>query len=267
MEQINIISFLHNNGLFFSLYNYFILFLLILSIVIIFCLNSYFSKINKNVKEDIGEEVPWIKDIIEKYKLLLKRQRDLVNTPVFIENYFLEKKRIILSIINIIENSDKIFILLGLFGTFYIVLQALINFNFDQIVSFQELNNQFGQILLNLKPALFVLLLGIISAVLIKIILKSINLKERFNSIKNRLVNHLENNIKYKYNRELKELELLGQLIQTVEEGFKSLENAINKEKETNNSIIKKVFRKEKPALKQDFHESIKDVAATEEDL
>ncbi len=267
MEQINIISFLHNNGLFFSLYNYFILFLLILSIVIIFCLNSYFSKINKNVKEDIGEEVPWIKDIIEKYKLLLKRQRDLVNTPVFIENYFLEKKRIILSIINIIENSDKIFILLGFFGTFYIVLQALINFNFDQIVSFQELNNQFGQILLNLKPALFVLLLGIISAVLIKIILKSINLKERFNSIKNRLVNHLENNIKYKYNRELKELELLGQLIQTVEEGFKSLENAINKEKETNNSIIKKVFRKEKPALKQDFHESIKDVAATEEDL
>lgn len=267
MEQINIISFLHNNGLFFSLYNYFILFLLILSIVIIFCLNSYFSKINKNVKEDIGEEVPWIKDIIEKYKLLLKRQRDLVNTPVFIENYFLEKKRIILSIINIIENSDKIFILLGLFGTFYIVLQTLINFNFDQIVSFQELNNQFGQILLNLKPALFVLLLGIISAVLIKIILKSINLKERFNSIKNRLVNHLENNIKYKYNRELKELELLGQLIQTVEEGFKSLENAINKEKETNNSIIKKVFRKEKPALKQDFHESIKDVAATEEDL
>lgn len=267
MEQINIISFLHNNGLFFSLYNYFILFLLILSIVIIFCLHSYFSKINKNVKEDIGEEVPWIKDIIEKYKLLLKRQRDLVNTPVFIENYFLEKKRIILSIINIIENSDKIFILLGLFGTFYIVLQALINFNFDQIVSFQELNNQFGQILLNLKPALFVLLLGIISAVLIKIILKSINLKERFNSIKNRLVNHLENNIKYKYNRELKELELLGQLIQTVEEGFKSLENAINKEKETNNSIIKKVFRKEKPALKQDFHESIKDVAATEEDL
>lgn len=267
MEQINIISFLHNNGLFFSLYNYFILFLLILSIVIIFCLNSYFSKINKNVKEDIGEEVPWIKDIIEKYKLLLKRQRDLVNTPVFIENYFLEKKRIILSIINIIENSDKIFILLGLFGTFYIVLQALINFNFDQIVSFQELNNQFGQILLNLKPALFVLLLGIISAVLIKIILKSINLKERFNSIKNRLVNHLENNIKYKYNRELKELELLGQLIQTVEEGFKSLENAINKEKETNNSIIKKVFRKEKPALKQDFHKSIKDVAATEEDL
>lgn len=267
MEQINIISFLHNNGLFFSLYNYFILFLLILSIVIIFYLNSYFSKINKNVKEDIGEEVPWIKDIIEKYKLLLKRQRDLVNTPVFIENYFLEKKRIILSIINIIENSDKIFILLGLFGTFYIVLQALINFNFDQIVSFQELNNQFGQILLNLKPALFVLLLGIISAVLIKIILKSINLKERFNSIKNRLVNHLENNIKYKYNRELKELELLGQLIQTVEEGFKSLENAINKEKETNNSIIKKVFRKEKPALKQDFHESIKDVAATEEDL
>ncbi len=259
MEQINIISFLHNNGLFFSLYNYFILFLLILSIVIIFCLNSYFSKINKNVKEDIGEEVPWIKDIIEKYKLLLKRQRDLVNTPVFIENYFLEKKRIILSIINIIENSDKIFILLGFFGTFYIVLQALINFNFDQIVSFQELNNQFGQILLNLKPALFVLLLGIISAVLIKIILKSINLKERFNSIKNRLVNHLENNIKYKYNRELKELELLGQLIQTVEEGFKSLENAINKEKETNNSIIKKVFRKEKPALKQDFHESIKD--------
>ncbi len=267
MEQINIISFLHNNGLFFSLYNYFILFLLILSIVIIFCLNSYFSKINKNVKEDIGEEVPWIKDIIEKYKLLLKRQRDLVNTPVFIENYFLEKKRIILSIINIIEYSDKIFILLGLFGTFYIVLQALINFNFDQIVSFQELNNQFGQILLNLKPALFVLLLGIISAVLIKIILKSINLKERFNSIKNRLVNHLENNIKYKYNRELKELELLGQLIQTVEEGFKSLENAINKEKETNNSIIKKVLRKEKPALKQDFHESIKDVAATEEDL
>lgn len=267
MEQINIISFLHNNGLFFSLYNYFILFLLILSIVIIFYLNSYFSKINKNVKEDIGEEVPWIKDIIEKYKLLLKRQRDLVNTPVFIENYFLEKKRIILSIINIIENSDKIFILLGFFGTFYIVLQALINFNFDQIVSFQELNNQFGQILLNLKPALFVLLLGIISAVLIKIILKSINLKERFNSIKNRLVNHLENNIKYKYNRELKELELLGQLIQTVEEGFKSLENAINKEKETNNSIIKKVFRKEKPALKQDFHESIKDVAATEEDL
>lgn len=267
MEQINIISFLHNNGLFFSLYNYFILFLLILSIVIIFCLNSYFSKINKNVKEDIGEEVPWIKDIIEKYKLLLKRQRDLVNTPVFIENYFLEKKRIILSIINILENSDKIFILLGFFGTFYIVLQALINFNFDQIVSFQELNNQFGQILLNLKPALFVLLLGIISAVLIKIILKSINLKERFNSIKNRLVNHLENNIKYKYNRELKELELLGQLIQTVEEGFKSLENAINKEKETNNSIIKKVFRKEKPALKQDFHESIKDVAATEEDL
>ena len=267
MEQINIISFLHNNGLFFSLYNYFILFLLILSIVIIFCLNSYFSKINKNVKEDIGEEVPWIKDIIEKYKLLLKRQRDLVNTPVFIENYFLEKKRIILSIINIIENSDKIFILLGLFGTFYIVLQALINFNFDQIVSFQELNNQFGQILLNLKPALFVLLLGIISAVLIKIILKSINLKERFNSIKNRLVNHLENNIKYKYNRELKELELLGQLIQTVEEGFKSLENAINKEKETNNSIIKKVFRKVKPALKQDFHESIKDVASTEEDL
>ncbi len=59
----------------------------------------------------------------------------------------------------------------------------------------------------------------------------------------------------------------MGQLIQTVEEGFKSLENAINKEKETNNSIIKKVFRKEKPALKQDFHESIKDVAATEEDL
>lgn len=151
------------------------------------------------------------------------------------------RKRIILSIINIIENSDKIFILLGLFGTFYIVLQALINFNFDQIVSFQELNNQFGQILLNLKPALFVLLLGIISAVLIKIILKSINLKERFNSIKNRLVNHLENNIKYKYNRELKELELLGQLIQTVEEGFKSLENAINKEKETNNSIIKSI--------------------------
>lgn len=263
MEQVNIISFIHNNGLFFSLYNYFIIILLITSIIVLICLNKYFSKISKNIKNDMQAKIPWARDIIVRYELLLKRQQDLVNTATFLDNYYLERKRLLIYIINIIDNSDKIFLLLGLFGSFNIILQALINFNFEQIVSFQELYNQFGNILYNLKPALFILLLGIISAIIIKIMLKSINIKEKFNSIKKRLENYLENNVKYKYNRELKELELLEQLIKTVEHGFIRLEKAlVNNSERTGQKI--KAFP-EYDAVR-DYNQSLKDIAATQEE-
>ncbi len=234
MEELNIISFIHNNGLFFSLYNYFILFLFIITLAILFYLNNYFYKMNRNIEEDMEDNIPFARDLIERYKLLLQRQQDIVDTASFIDNYYLEKRKLLLTIINIIENSDKIFILLGFFGGFIIILNALINFNFELISSFQELYNQFGSILYNLKPALFILLIGIISAIFIKIILKSINLRDRFNTIKKRLENHLENNIKYKYNRELKELELLTELIKTVDNGFIRLEKAISEIAEIN---------------------------------
>ena len=140
---------------------------------------------NRNIEEDMEDNIPFARDLIERYKLLLQRQQDIVDTASFIDNYYLEKRKLLLTIINIIENSDKIFILLGFFGGFIIILNALINFNFELISSFQEkLYNQFGSILYNLKPALFILLIGIISAIFIKIILKSINLRDRFNTIK-----------------------------------------------------------------------------------
>src|SRR5690554_5707711 len=122
MEQVNmnIISFIHSNGLFFSVYNYFILFLLFFEFIGLIFLNNYFIKINKDINEDIGEDIneesPFIRDLIAKYNALLERQRDLVNTGVFIDNYYLENNRFIHSLINTIEHSDILFLLLGLFG-------------------------------------------------------------------------------------------------------------------------------------------------------
>src|SRR5690554_5793735 len=112
MEELNIISFIHNNGLFFSLYNYIIIFLFISTLGVLFYLNNYFYRMNRDIKEDMEEKLPFARDLLERYELLLLRQQDIVNTASFIDNYYLEKKKLLITIINIMENSDKIFILL-----------------------------------------------------------------------------------------------------------------------------------------------------------
>src|SRR5690606_27172884 len=121
--------------------------------------------------EDMEDNIHFARDLFERYKLLLQRQQDIVDTASFIDNYYLEKRKLLLTIINIIENSDKIYILLGFFCGFIIILIALINFSYELNSSIQKLYNQFGRILYYPKQALFNLLIGIISAIFIKIIL------------------------------------------------------------------------------------------------
>ena len=91
------------------------------------------------------------------------------------------------------------------------------------------------------------------------------SLKERIDLIKVKLNNYLENEIKYKYNRELKEIELFQELIKTLNKGFIRLEGVIEDSLadqiiELNEKIDRIInSRKEESEL-------LRDVAVTEEE-
>jgi len=179
-------------------------------------------EINKKNKQD-----RFVRDLTSNYEKLLERQRDLVNTDIYIDNYFSENSKDKVLIYKFLEKSELIYLFAGLLGGFLVVLLSVLAMDFEGIEGFQNLYLYLGDVLLSLKPALFYFFSGIIFAIVSKIIFLLFSLKERINIIKTYLVNYLENNIKYKYNRELKEIELFQELIKTLKDGFSRIEGVI----------------------------------------
>lgn len=264
----NIINFIHSNGLFFSLYTYFIILLLIIELYGLSVINKFILKINKGIKDDIIRS-SFSKELIQEYKTLLERQRDLVNTRNFIDNYFLKKGKFKIALLNIIKNSDFIFLFIGLLGAFVITLFGIISINFEVITGFQDLFLQIEELVFVFKPAMFCFILGIISSIINKLLIKAFNLNDRINMIKLRLENYLENNIKYKYNRELKEIKLFEELIETINKGFIRLELSI--EDSFNDSFTRidesiDKYLKLKDQLENEHFHVLENVAITKEE-
>ncbi len=227
LEINNIISFIHSQGLFFTLYIYLILFVLLSELSSLFFLNYHLIKLGKSINIDSVEKNPFLEDLIKKYRELLSRQYDMVNTRSFINSYFSKNSKIKFYVISLIENSGFLFFLLGIMGAFIVMLSAIISINFDGLTGFQGLYTRLEGVIYTLKPALFFIIISIISAIFINVFSKLFAIGSRFENIKNRLENYLENNLKYKYNRELKQLELFEKLIDVINTNFMSLEDVI----------------------------------------
>lgn len=227
LELKSIIDFIHTQGFYYVLYTYFLLLVLLTEIITLFYLNYHLVKLGKDIYIDKLDNNPLLIDLKKKYKVLLERQYDLVNTRRFIDSYFSRYSKIKVFLINIIENSGFFFLMLGLVGAFIILLSAIISINFQGLAGFQELYDRLSEVISNLQPAAFSLILGIISAIIINIFLKLFDLNNRYDKIKLRLENYLDNNLKYKYNREFKQLKLFEQLIQNLNNNFMGLEDVI----------------------------------------
>ncbi|MFW6281881.1 MAG: hypothetical protein ACOC1O_03695 [bacterium] len=227
MNLSYLLEFIHSNGLFIMIYFYLILLILIFNIFSIFYINKYLFDLNKIVKRDIVCENEFFGNLIEDFKSLLKRQRDLIDTKVFVNSYFSEHKKFTMFLINFIKKSDLLFLLLGLLGAFVITLLSIISLDFAGLNNFQELFSRMEGMINTLKPALFFLILGIIFALTMSIFEKIFNLNERLEHIKSRLVNFLENNLKYKYDRELRKIELFESLLETIDNSFLRLEDVL----------------------------------------
>lgn len=219
-----IISFISTNGTLFSSFVYFLLISLFLEIIIIFFLNSTLMKLEKNIERNIDGN-SFYKRLIDKYQKLLKRQYDLVNTRTFINNYFLTKKKRTIFFIDLLEHSDYFYVLVALLASFIISLSAIIKLNLENISGIDDFIIRVEEVLYIIKPALFFLVVGIVAAIIINLFKKIFNLEKRLENIKFKLENHLENNIKYKYNYKLKQLSLMEELTLTIKDRFISLEN------------------------------------------
>lgn len=223
----NIISFIHSQGLFFTIYVYFIISVLLLELSSLFFLNFHLIKLGKNINIDSVEKDPFLEKLIKKYKKLLNRQYDMVNTRSFIDSYFSKNSKIKFYLINLIENSGFFFLLLGIIGAFAVMLSAIVSVDFQGLTGFQGLYSRLEDVIYTLKPALFFIIISIISAIVINILSKIFDINSRFDKIKTRLENYLENNLKYKYNRELKQLDLFEKLIEVINSNFMGLEDVI----------------------------------------
>lgn len=264
MLIMSIFSAVHGNGLFFTIYTYVFAVLLFVEFCLVLFLNHSLIKISKDINNK-SKQHNFLNDIISKYEKLLKRQRDIVNTEAFIDNYFLENNKVKVLIYRLLEKNEYIYFLAGLMGGFLVVLFSILAMDFDGIEGFQNLYSYLGNILFSLKPALFYFFSGIVFAIFSKMIFIIFSLKERIDLIKVKLNNYLENEIKYKYNRELKEIELFQELIKTLNNGFIRLEGVIEDSLadqiiELNEKIDRIInSRKEESEL-------LRDVAVTEEE-
>lgn len=265
MFWVPIFSIIHSNGLFFTVYTYFFTVLLFLELILLMILNHNVSKLMREINKK-NKQIKLIGELTSDYEKLLERQRDLVNTNIYIDNYFLEKDKDKVLVYKFLEKSELIYLFAGLLGGFLVVLLSILAMDFEGIEGFQNLYLYLGDVLLSLKPALFYFFSGIIFAIISKIIFILFGLKERINIIKIHLVNYLENNIKYKFNRELKEIELFQELIKTLNNGFIRMEGVI--EDTITDQIIELNEKMDKylSCSRGEEPRVLKDVAITEEE-
>ena len=223
----DIINFIQSQGLFFTIYIYSILILLVSELSSLFFLNYHLIILGKSINIDSVEKNPFLEDLIKNYKELLNRQYDMVNTQSFIDSYFSKNSKIKFYLINFIKNTGFFFLLLGIMGAFAVVLLAIISIDFEGLTGFQGLYSRLDGVIYTLKPALLFIIISIISAIVSNLLSKIFDINSRFKIIKIRLENFLENNLKYKYNRELKQLKLLEKLIEVINTSFMGLEDVI----------------------------------------
>src|SRR5690554_5863956 len=112
MFLMPIFTTIHSNGLFFTVYTYFFAVLLFIEFVLLIILNHNVSKlmreINKKNKQD-----RFVRDLTSNYEKLLERQRDLVNTDIYIDNYFSENSKDKVLIYKFLEKSEIIYLFAG----------------------------------------------------------------------------------------------------------------------------------------------------------
>lgn len=222
-----VINFIHSQGTYFSIYMYFIILLLLTEIIILFLVNFQMLKLERKIHIDSVKEDTFLSNLIKKYKESLERQYDIINTQSYIESYFANYSKIKFYLIYLIENSGFLFLLMGILGAFSVMLSAIVSIDFDGLTGFQGLYTRLEDVIYTFKPALFFLIVGIIAAIIINIFTKIFNINSRFKKIKFRLENYLENNLKYKYNKEIKQLRLFEKLIESINSNFISLEDVI----------------------------------------
>lgn len=227
MEISKIIGFIHTQDFYFIIYTYFLLLVLLAEIAALFYLNYHIIKLGKKIYIDRIESESFFNDLIKKYTVLLKRQYDLVNTRSFIDSYFSRNSKVRELLIKIIENSSFFYLMMGLIGAFIVLLSAVISIDLQGLSDFEGLYTRLSSVIANLQPAAFFLIMGIISAIIINILSKIFDLSNRYKKIKVRLENYLDNNLKYKYNIEFKQLELFEKLIKNLHDNFLGLEDVI----------------------------------------
>ncbi|MFW6014891.1 MAG: hypothetical protein ACOCRK_00475 [bacterium] len=227
MEILSEVMKIINNNIYISIYIYFIISFLLLEIIYLIYTNIQLKKITKNIKTNNQYNLKFLNIIIDRYNVLINNYKENVDTSVFIDDYIYDNKRVMLYFNKIISESDAIFLLFGLLGSFTILSLSFLSVNLEGINNFNQLFDRFQIVLTAVKPAFFVFIVGVLSSLIINLLYRLFNTEERIKRVKVELRNYLENNIKGQVSKHSHQLEAINRLRETIEDSMLKLEDII----------------------------------------
>lgn len=264
--SLDIINYVVTGNTYLTIYTYFLLFIVFFETILLFIFNLKLKKKYYIIKKNKINNDPFLTQLLEDYRSKLEIQHDEVNTNVFIKDYFDEHNRFWLYLLSFIDQSDIIFLLIGLLAAFLNILTEVVSLNLTGISGFTQLYTRLEGMIISLKPALFFIITGIIASIITIIIKKVFNTDNRLSKFKLKLENYLENNIKHKYSKDLKKIKLIELLIQTIDNSFIQLENVLDDAIHESVAELKDFFRKKGERIEEKITDNKNDKEKTELD-
>ncbi|MTI61161.1 MAG: hypothetical protein FH762_14505 [Firmicutes bacterium] len=181
----------------------------------------------KKMEEDKLTEDKFLLNLINDYKSTVhNKDYQLINPEAYVDSFLARKKSCLLHSKEILKQSDYIFILTGLFSSFIIILFGITNLNLEGVTGLNDLFTSLSTLLFSLKPALIIMTLSIIFALLSNILLRFWNLDYRLDIFKSVLIDYLLNNIDK--NNSSPEKDLFLGLIKAIEKNTVTIDESIN---------------------------------------
>ncbi|QTL98283.1 hypothetical protein GM661_09980 [Iocasia frigidifontis] len=181
----------------------------------------------KKMEEDKLTEDKFLLNLINDYKSTVhNKDYQLINPEAYVDSFLARKKSCLLHSKEILKQSDYIFILTGLFSSFIIILFGITNLNLEGVTGLNDLFTSLSTLLFSLKPALIIMTLSIIFALLSNIILRFWNLDYRLDIFKSVLIDYLLNNIDT--NNSSPEKNLFLGLIKAIKKNTVTIDESIN---------------------------------------
>lgn len=204
------------------------LMLIILAIELFYLLkyNRYINQLIKKVRQDQLQDDKILSTLLEKYKTGNINSFS-TNTASYIEHYFSQKMRAIKWKLKLIKQSDAAFLLLGFLGSFMILLLAVLNLNWPDLNSINQIPELLLQLSPSLRSAFYSATAGIISSLVLNIANRLFSTELKLKKLYRTVEDYLYHNFQEQSAAQIEQLVMITNSIKELQNTLSSIEDVL----------------------------------------
>lgn len=204
------------------------LMLIILAIELFYLLkyNRYINQLIKKVRQDQLQDDKILSTLLEKYKTGNSNSFS-TNTASYIEHYFSQKMRAIKWKLKLIKQSDAAFLLLGFLGSFMILLLAVLNLNWPDLNSINQIPELLLQLSPSLRSAFYSATAGIISSLVLNIANRLFSTDLKLKKLYRTVEDYLYHNFQEQSAAQIEQLVMITNSIKELQNTLSSIEDVL----------------------------------------